>query len=84
MELSYFTAVVVAGTPLLLATLGELLTEKVGNLNLGVEGIMLMGAIVGFKTGYATGPHLDFRFFKNGEAVDPLKVDAPPVEPIEY
>ena len=55
MELSYFTAVVVAGTPLLLATLGELLTEKVGNLNLGVEGIMLMGAIVGFKTGYATG-----------------------------
>ncbi len=55
MEITYFAAVVVAGTPLLLATLGELLTEKVGNLNLGVEGIMLMGAIVGFSTGYSTG-----------------------------
>jgi hypothetical protein len=35
------------------------------------------------RTGYATGPHLDFRFFKNGEAVDPLKIDAPSVEPIK-
>lgn len=43
------------------------------------------GQLIGYvgKTGLATGPHLDFRFFMNGEAIDPLKVDAPPVEPIK-
>ena len=42
------------------------------------------GQVIGFvgKTGYATGPHLDLRFWKNGKAIDPLKVKAPPVEPI--
>lgn len=52
-------AAIVAGTPLLFATLGEILTEKVGNLNLGVEGLMLLGAVVGFQVGFVTSnPYL--------------------------
>ena len=43
------------GTPLLLGTLGGILCEKVGHLNLGVEGMMLMGAVMGFFTGVNTG-----------------------------
>jgi len=37
-------ATVQSGTPILLATLGEIITEKSGVLNLGVEGMMLVGA----------------------------------------
>ncbi len=42
------------------------------------------GDIIGYvgSSGLSTGPHLDFRFYKNGSAIDPLKVEAPPVEPI--
>ncbi len=47
-----FTAAVLAGTPLLLGALGEILTEKSGNLNLGVEGMMFMGAITGLAGSY--------------------------------
>ncbi len=50
----FLNAAVQAGTPLLFATLGEIITEKVGNLNLGVEGLMLMGAVAGFKIGLLT------------------------------
>ena len=40
-------AAITYGTPLLYGTLGEILTEKSGNLNLGVEGIMFMGGAIG-------------------------------------
>jgi len=53
--ISFLAAAVVAGTPLLFATLGEIITEKSGNLNLGVEGMMLMGAVIGFMVGLKTG-----------------------------
>lgn len=49
------TGAVTAGTPLLFATLGEIITEKVGQLNLGVEGMMLMGAVIGFSAALYTG-----------------------------
>jgi len=53
--ISFLHAAVVAGTPILFATLGEIITEKSGNLNLGVEGMMLMGAVMGFMVGLNTG-----------------------------
>lgn len=52
---TFLAAAIVAGTPLLFATLGEILIERVGNLNLGVEGMMLMGAVIGFLVGLNTG-----------------------------
>ena len=48
---NFILAAIPAGMPLLLGTLGEILTEKAGNLNLGVEGMMYMGAIFGFLGG---------------------------------
>ena len=51
----FLAATLVAATPLLFATLGELLTEKSGSMNLGVEGMMLMGAVIGFMGAYNTG-----------------------------
>lgn len=48
----FLATCIVAGTPLVLATLGELITEKSGSLNLGVEGMMLMGAVIGFIGAY--------------------------------
>jgi len=56
--ISFLAAAIVAGTPLLFATLGEILSEKVGHLNLGVEGMMLMGAVMGFMVGLKTGSPL--------------------------
>ena len=43
--------VIVYGIPLLYATVGEIITEKSGSLNLGVEGIMAVGAIIGYYIG---------------------------------
>jgi len=48
-------ATIASGTPLALAGLGLLLNERAGVLNLGAEGMMLVAAIAGFATAYATG-----------------------------
>ena len=51
---AFLVSVVAASTPLLLAAVGELVAEKAGVLNLGVEGMMLGGAIAAFATAHAT------------------------------
>ena len=48
-------ATVLAGTPLLLVALGELVCERSGVLNLGQEGMMLMGAVAGFIAALTSG-----------------------------
>ena len=48
-------AAVRSGTPILYATLGEIVTEKSGVMNLGLEGLMLLGALSGFAVTSATG-----------------------------
>ncbi|WP_434621896.1 ABC transporter permease [Tabrizicola sp. M-4] len=54
-------SLMVASVPIILAAIGELVVEKAGVLNLGVEGMMIMGAICGFATAVGTGsPVLGF------------------------
>lgn len=54
-------SLMVASTPILLAAMGELVVEKSGVLNLGVEGMMILGAIAGFITAVEVGsPALGF------------------------
>ncbi|MBS7542868.1 ABC transporter permease [Ancylobacter oerskovii] len=48
-------SVVAAASTLLIASLGELVAERAGTLNLGVEGMMIVGAAVGYATGYSSG-----------------------------
>jgi simple sugar transport system permease protein len=50
--------VLIATTPLVFAGIGELVTEKTGVLNLGVEGMMLVGAVTAFVTLVITGSYL--------------------------
>ncbi|NLE69909.1 MAG: ABC transporter permease [Clostridiales bacterium] len=52
--IAFLYAAILASVPLLYGTLGEILTQKAGNLNLGVEGMMYMGAIAGFLAGFYT------------------------------
>jgi general nucleoside transport system permease protein len=58
MDLNYLIAIlaagVVAGTPILYASLGEVIAERAGILNLGVEGMMLVGAVSAFYVGTFT------------------------------
>lgn len=59
--IALLAAAVQSGTPILFATLGEIFTEKSGVLNLGVEGVMILGALAGFVVARQTGnPILGF------------------------
>jgi ABC-type uncharacterized transport system permease subunit len=51
-------SIIIASTPLLLAALGELVAERAGVLNLGVEGMMIMGAVCGFIATVESGQPL--------------------------
>ena len=53
--LSVFLLLPAAATPILFAALGELVVERAGVLNLGVEGMMITGALAGFAAAYVTG-----------------------------
>ncbi len=54
MFINFIIAAVLAGAPLLFGTTGEIMNEKSGHLNLGVEGIMAIGACAGFMAGYSS------------------------------
>ena len=65
----FIAGFLVAATPLIFAAIGELVVEKAGVLNLGVEGMMIMGAICGFATAVETGsPLLGFAMAAVGGA----------------
>jgi general nucleoside transport system permease protein len=53
--ISILTIAIVAGVSLVYATIGEIYTERSGILNLGVEGMMIMGAVTGFAAAYHSG-----------------------------
>ena len=50
--INFLCAAVLAGTPFLFGTVGEIITERSGNLNLGVEGMMFMGGVAGIAGAY--------------------------------
>ena len=63
-------SLMVASTPILLAAIGEMVVEKAGVLNLGVEGMMIVGAICGFAIAVETGsPAIGFVAAAIGGAV---------------
>jgi simple sugar transport system permease protein len=53
--ISILAVTIQAGTSLVFASVGEIFTERGGVLNLGLEGILIMGAVTAFATGYHTG-----------------------------
>src|ERR687890_553471 len=55
LQASFWAATIRIATPLIFATLGELLCERAGVLNLGIEGIMTAGAFAGWLTVYMGG-----------------------------
>ncbi|MEM1298483.1 MAG: ABC transporter permease [Pseudomonadota bacterium] len=52
---AFLISMIIAATPVLLAGLGELVAERSGVLNLGVEGMMLMGAVAAFASSFSLG-----------------------------
>jgi simple sugar transport system permease protein len=58
LAIGILTGVLVAATPLIYAALGEVVVERAGVLNLGVEGMMVIGAIAGFAISLTTGSYL--------------------------
>ncbi|MEW6333838.1 MAG: ABC transporter permease [Thermodesulfobacteriota bacterium] len=54
---SLLSGAILSGTPLLYATLSEVIGERAGIINLGLEGVMLVGAVVGFAVTVKTGNH---------------------------
>jgi len=52
---SILAAAIRSGTPVLFATVGEIFTEKSGVLNLGLEGMILTGAVSGYAVNHYTG-----------------------------
>ncbi|WP_118137206.1 ABC transporter permease [Oceanicella sp. SM1341] len=68
--IALIVSLIIAATPLVLAATGELVTEKSGVLNLGVEGMMVFGAITGFAAAVESGsPWLGFLASATGGAV---------------
>lgn len=55
LQVGFFAAILRIATPLIFATLGELVSERAGILNLGIEGIMLLSAMTGFTAASMTG-----------------------------
>ncbi len=65
-------------------TTGYMHLSRYGS-GIAVGSAVRQGDVVGYvgSTGLSTGPHLDFRIWQNGKPVDPLKVESPPVEPVD-
>ena len=59
--------------------------EKPSGNPIGLSKGVKQGDVIGYvgSTGRSTGPHLDFRVWKNGTPINPLTMDSPPAEPIK-
>ena len=69
--------IITASTPLLLAATGELVTERSGVLNLGVEGMMIMGAVCSFAAAYTTGSALVGHPWSGSTQASPRRCSSP-------